>query len=281
MAYRLIDENFWRSPHLAGAGLETKAIYNYLITQGGKIGMIYRKKEEHLSLLEIQKNCWDRGIHTLIDRGRILVDEKHHLVLVKNHFRHQFRPETRISPQQDRGIKNECLGLPKTPLFTEFLNLYHSRLEANCPLTFEFLNNLNGLGELSITAKKENEKQETASPDAVKLTHTLIAGLQRFNPKSRLPAEDTPAFRSWTREMERFIRIEAEGDPREAEKVILFTVADSREPLYVQSPQALRKSWNRLTGKMRPDPEWKKPKETEDERISRAIQEGKERGLCK
>lgn len=95
------------------------------------------------------------------------------------------------------------------------------------------------------------------SPEAEKLTHTLIAGIQRINPKAAIPKN--PA--AWFREMERAIRIEGAGNPREVEKVLLFAAHDNFEQGVVLSPAAMRRGWNRLTAKMRPQPEFlEKPK---------------------
>lgn len=117
--------------------------------------------------------------------------------------------------------------------------------------------------------------QTEVSEIAGQLTNLLIGEMLRNLPTSKVPAEGNGAFTNWAREVDRMIELDGR-DPKEIEKIILFSQRDGFWHKNIRSTAKLRKQFEPLQLKMRSDGQtWKqKPKETEDERISRAIREG-------
>ena len=139
MAYRSVDEDFWRSPHLIGLDFQTKAVYGYLITQAGTSGFIYRTEGEHCALLELDQGVWRGVCQALGGRGRIQVDSANHLIWVCNQFKWQYRGYKKVGESQDKGLRNELEGLPQTQLLAQFVDRYRDTLEKLFPETIVWL----------------------------------------------------------------------------------------------------------------------------------------------
>lgn len=123
-------------------------------------------------------------------------------------------------------------------------------------------------------AKKAAETHQPAkevSETAAQLTDLLIAEMLRNLPTSKVPARDNGAFATWAAEIDRMINLDGR-DPREIEKIILFCQRDSFWHKNIRSTAKLRAQFEQLQLKMRSDTAaWKKPKETEEERMTRLM----------
>lgn len=125
-------------------------------------------------------------------------------------------------------------------------------------------------------AKRAVEKHGApaqSSEISVQLTNLLIAEMLRNLPTSKVPDPGNGAFTAWAAEVDRMITRDGR-DPKEIEKVILFSQRDDFWHKNIRSTAKLRARFEQLQLKMRSDgAEWKKktPQETDEERRIRLI----------
>lgn len=113
MAYRSLDENFWRSPKVRALTDQGKLAYAFLITQGRLTGIIYRPPEELAAAIGWTLEKWELTLKELLNANRVSIGYPN-LIWVKNHIDHQFLAGGKaISPQQIKGMYRELRELPQ------------------------------------------------------------------------------------------------------------------------------------------------------------------------
>lgn len=124
MAYRSIDENFWRSPKVRDLSDSSKLLYLYLITSARLTGVIYRTMEELAAGIGWGVTKIVENLSELQTADRVSIGYPH-FVWVKNHIDHQFLgPQSKISPKQMKGLRRELASFPQHSILQEVKDRY-------------------------------------------------------------------------------------------------------------------------------------------------------------
>jgi hypothetical protein len=125
MAYRIIDENFWRSPVVRKLSDQGQLAYLYLFSVGGLSGIIHKSPEELAAGKGWPVTKWNQAVSELVEAGRVSIGYQGGMVWVKNHIDHQWLSSGRkLSPQIKKAIHREALQLPQCRLVFEAVERY-------------------------------------------------------------------------------------------------------------------------------------------------------------